>query len=137
VFTRDGEFSHHIGPTPPGDAPPIQALLESHITWYDSKTFKHHKDTPTLDIMCLHTQNKEIYIAADGSVYPCCFLGFYPGQMNHPGNKELANLVHENNALQYDLAHCLDWFEAVEQSWQAASVAEGRTYQCIATCNRT
>lgn len=136
AYNRDGEFSHYIGPTPPGDVPPIKALLESHITWYDSKTFKHIKDTPVMDIMCLHKQNKEIYIAADGSVYPCCFLGFYPGQMNHPGNKELAPLIHENNALQYNLAHCLDWFESVEQSWQAASVAEGRTYQCVATCNR-
>jgi MoaA/NifB/PqqE/SkfB family radical SAM enzyme len=136
VYTRDGEFSHHIGVLPPGNPPPIAALLENHITWYDAKTFKHHKDTPELNIMCMHKQNKEIYIAADGSVYPCCFLGFYPGQMHHPGNKELAPMVQENNALQYDLAHCLDWFEAVEQSWQAASVAEGRTYQCIATCNR-
>ena len=137
VFTRDGEFSHYIGPTPPGDRPPpIQALIESHVTWYDAKTYRSHKDVPNLSIKCIHKQNREIYSAADGSVYPCCFLGFYPHTMSHPGNKELAPLVQENNALQYPLEHCLEWFESIEQAWSKSSIAEGRPYQCVSTCNQ-
>jgi len=135
VFTRDGEFSHYIGPTPPGDRPPpIQALIESHVTWYDAKTYRSHKDVPNLSMNCIHKQNREIYIAADGSVYPCCFLGFYPHTMSHPGNRELAPLVTENNALQYSLEHCLAWFDSVEQAWARSSIAEGRPYQCVNTC---
>lgn len=137
VYTRNGEFSHTIGPAQPGNAPPIAALLESHITWYDAKTYRSHKDVPDLAMNCIHKQNREIYIAADGSVYPCCFLGFYPHTMSHPGNKELAPMVQENNALQYPLEHCLAWFESVEQAWSNPSIAEGRPYQCVSTCGKT
>ena len=86
---------------------------------------------------CIHKKDQEIYIAADGSVYPCCFLGFYPHTMSHPGNKELAPMVQENNALQYPLEHCLNWFESVEQAWSKSSIAEGRPYQCVSTCGKT
>ena len=137
VFTRDGKFSHVIGPEESGTHPPIEALLESHITWYDAKTYRSHKDTPDLSIRCIHTHDREIYIAADGSVYPCCYLGFYPHTMSHPGNKELAPMVQENNALQYPLEHCLNWFESIEQAWGKPSIAEGRPYQCVSTCGKT
>jgi len=80
---------------------------------------------------------KEIYLAADGTVYPCCYLGFYPHSMNHPGNQELAPLVAENNALEYPLEHCLEWFEKVEESWNQPSIRDGRTFQCVNTCNQT
>ena len=138
VFDRDGEFSHHIGAPsgPAGHVPDVRPLLESHITWYDSQTFRSEKDSEILNLKCLHTHNKEIYIAADGSVYPCCYLGFYPKTMSHPGNRELAPMVQENNALEYSLEHCLEWFDAVEQSWAKASIGEGRTYQCVTTCNQ-
>ena len=134
VYTRAGEFSHWLGTT--GDVPPIKDMLQSHITWYDSKTVKIKKDTPELDIRCYHKVAQEIYLAADGTVYPCCYLGFYPLSMNHPGNKELAPMVTENNALQYSLEHCLEWFESIEQAWSKSSIAEGRPYQCVSTCNQ-
>jgi sulfatase maturation enzyme AslB (radical SAM superfamily) len=136
VFARDGKFSHVIGPKEPGEVPPVEALLENHISWYDAKTFRSHKDIPDLTMNCIHKQTQEIYIAADGSVYPCCFLGFYPHTMSHPGNKELAPMVKENNALQYPLEHCLDWFESIEQAWQKSSIADGRPYQCVSTCGK-
>jgi sulfatase maturation enzyme AslB (radical SAM superfamily) len=134
VYTRAGEFSHWLGPT--GDVPPIKDMLQSHITWFDSKTVKIKKDTPELNLRCYHKVAKEIYLAADGTVYPCCYLGFYPLSMNHPGNKELAPMVTENNALKYPLEHCLEWFESVEQAWSKSSIAEGRPYQCVSTCNQ-
>jgi hypothetical protein len=56
--------------------------------------------------------------------------------MNHPGNQELAPLIKENNALEYDLEHCLDWFDSVEETWQKESIAQGRLYQCVNTCNK-
>jgi MoaA/NifB/PqqE/SkfB family radical SAM enzyme len=138
VFDRSGQYSHQIGhdARPAHIVPDINPLLENHITWYNAKTIQHPRDTPELDIFCIHEKNREIYIAADGSIYPCCYLGFYPQTMNHPGNKELRGIVKQNNALKYPLEHCLQWFDQIEQSWQAASIAQGRTYQCIATCNR-
>jgi MoaA/NifB/PqqE/SkfB family radical SAM enzyme len=136
VFTRTGKFSHHIGQPYSDQVPDIKPLLESHVTWYDAKTYRSPKDTPELTINCFHKRNREIYIAADGSVYPCCYLGFYPHTMKHPGNRELAPMVQENNALQYPLEHCLEWFESVEQAWHKSSIAEGRPYQCVNTCGQ-
>ena len=135
VFQRLGKFSHFIGRADEV-IPQLEPLLQSHITWYDAKTVRHEKDTEKLNMACIHKRNREIYIAADGTVYPCCFLGFYPATMSHPGNKELRELVKENNALEYSLEHCLAWFDSVEETWQRNSVANGRTYQCITTCNR-
>jgi hypothetical protein len=79
---------------------------------------------------------REVYIAADGTVYPCCFLGFYPQTMNHPGNRELRGLVQGNNALEVGLEQAMSWFNTVEDTWNRASVRDGRTYQCVVSCNR-
>ena len=102
-----------------------------------SSIIKIYETTTSKKSVSCYTKNyKEIYITATGEVYPCCFLGFYPSTMHHPGNNELKQLVKENNALEYPLEHCLNWFDSVEQSWSKSSIREGRTYQCITTCNK-
>lgn len=138
VFSRTGEFSHWLGKpftaqeetTPPD----IKPMLESHITWFDQRTVKSDKDTQPLNLICQHKRQKELYIAADGTVYPCCFLGFYPATMKHPGNDQLLPLVKENNALEYDLEHCIQWFNSVEETWKKDSIADGRLYACVNSC---
>jgi sulfatase maturation enzyme AslB (radical SAM superfamily) len=130
VYTRSGDFSHWLG-----DAwesiPPVDAMLESHITW-----FEKYKNTtePVPKIDCQHLQKQELYIAADGSVYPCCYLGFFPNTMHHAGNQQLKLIVMENNALEYSLDHCLKWFDQIEQSWKQPSVSDGCLYACASTC---
>jgi len=138
VYSRTGEFSHWLGNPfnahEKSNPPDIKSMLESHVTWFDHRTVACDKDTQPLNLICQHSRLKEIYIAADGTVYPCCFLGFYPNSMTHPGNEQLKQLVHQNNALEYDLAHCLDWFERIEETWKQASIAEGRLYGCVNSC---
>ena len=135
VFTRSGDFSHWLG-APEDFDPDMQQMVNNHVTWFDHRTVNPVKDTAKLNIICQHKRLEEIYIAANGTVYPCCFLGFYPGQMTHPGNEQLLPLVHENNALEYDLEHCIRWFDAVEKTWAQSSVSNGRLYQCVNSCNR-
>ena len=137
VFSRSGEYSHRIGTDPSNHVPHIKDLLQSHITWFDSRTVQLHKDTADLNLRCIHKINQEIYIAADGSIYPCCYLGFYPDSMHHAGNSQTKELVQENNALKYDLAHCMAWFDRVEQTWSRNSIADGRLYQCVNSCSIT
>jgi sulfatase maturation enzyme AslB (radical SAM superfamily) len=134
VYTRSGEFSHWLGPA--GNPPPIKDMLQSHVTWFDSKTIKLQKDTTELNLRCRHKVDREIYLAADGTVYPCCYLGFYPTQMNHAGNSQIKEIVQDNNALEHDLEHCLEWFNQVEQSWAKESIAAGRLYSCVNSCNQ-
>jgi hypothetical protein len=137
VFSRDGKYSHQIGHDPRAAhiVPDIVPMLENHVTWFDPKKIKLEKDQAQLNLHCQHKINREIYLAADGSVYPCCYLGFYPNSMHHPGNSQTKQLVQENNALEYDLAHCLAWFDRVEQTWAKDSIAAGRLYQCVNSCS--
>ena len=135
AFNRDGSFSHQIGilaESEKGPDPDIESLMVSHRTWFRIDTV-HDKDGP-IEITCKHKRNEEIYVTADGSVFPCCFLGFYPQTMNHPGNEQLIDIVKHNNALEHDLESCLEWFEAVERSWSKPSVREGRLYACATHC---
>ena len=139
VYARTGEFSHWLGQPytehERQNPPQVKDLLESHITWFNPGTVKLDKDTMPLQITCQHKRLEEIYIAADGTVWPCCFLGFYPATMHHPGNSQLAPLVAENNALEHDLAHCMAWFSRVEETWSKISIAEGRLYGCVNSCS--
>jgi sulfatase maturation enzyme AslB (radical SAM superfamily) len=136
VYSRTGEFSHYLGdPFDPNEPKPnVNGMLESHLTWFDPKTIKNDKDTDPLKLICQHKRQRELYIAADGSVYPCCFTAFYPETMSHPGNSQLKPLVKENNALKYDLEHCMAWFDSVEETWSRDSIADGRLYVCVNTC---
>ena len=138
VYARNGEFSHRLGEKFPyeDDRPDIKPLLDSHLTWFDDKTIKIEKDQPGCKINCYAKRTSSIYVAADGSVYPCCWLGFYPGQMTHPGNNQIEQIMKENNALEYGLEHCLEWFNQVENSWEHTSIKNGKLYQCVSTCGK-
>ena len=83
---------------------------------------------------CQHIRSKELYIAANGEIYPCCYLGFYPQTMQHPGNQQLKPLVQKNNAKEYSLEECIAWFDSVERTWDQPSVADGRLYACVNQC---
>jgi len=138
VYARTGEFSHWIGEPYPyqerANPPAVKDMLEHHVTWFDHRTAYSKKDTQPLSLICQHSRIKEIYIAADATVYPCCFLGFYPATMNHPGNQQLLPLIKENNALEHSLEHCVEWFNAVEETWKKDSIAAGRLYGCVNSC---
>lgn len=133
VYSRSGEYSHYLGQAPE-NIPPLDAMLESHVQWYHESKNSVPQDRPNLQYNCRHLKNHEIYLAADGSVYPCCFLGFYPTQMHHAGNTQTRELVFENNALEYSLEHCMQWFDRVEQSWNKSSISDGRLYTCVTSC---
>jgi len=133
VYSRDGSFSHWLGPAE-SHAPALKDMLQSHVTWFRVDTVDSPKDTPDIKYNCQHKRAQEIYIAADGSVYPCCYLGFYPGQMTHPGNEQLLPLVKENLALEYGLEHSMAWFDQVEATWAKSSIPDGRLYQCVNSC---
>ena len=133
VFSRDGKFTHWIGTPDTSDLPPINEMVENHLTWFNHADFKS-KDSIVID--CETKRLKKIYIAADGSVYPCCYLGFFPGQMKHPGNSQIEPLIFKNNALEYGIETCLQWFAQIESAWQKESISEGLPYVCVNSCGK-
>jgi MoaA/NifB/PqqE/SkfB family radical SAM enzyme len=135
VYTRIGDFSHWLGaPWNNTRAPDIQEMIQNHISWYDIKTVRSSKDVTPVNIGCNHIRNRELYITANGEIYPCCYLGYYPQTMHHPGNAELKPLVQKNNAKEYSLEECIRWFDQVEETWSKPSIAEGRLYACVNSC---
>jgi sulfatase maturation enzyme AslB (radical SAM superfamily) len=132
VYDRQGNFTHWLGTatTPP---PPLKDMLESHITWYRADQVRAMGSS---NIQCYAQRSREIYIAADGTVYPCCYLGFYPDTMQHSGNEQVKQIAQGNNALEHGLESAVQWFELVEQSWTKQTVGNGQLYTCTVTCGR-
>lgn len=94
---------------------------------------------PKSKIICETKKLKSIYIAANGDVSPCCFTGFYPktygkGQYHQAANEQLKSLIIKNNALEYSLSECIDWFKSVEDSWKIQSYKNGRLIICDDNC---
>jgi len=90
-------------------------------------------------IKCVVKQRRSVYIAANGDVSPCCFTGFYPhtygkGQYHQAANAQLKSIMKKNNALQYTLEECLEWFTEVEKTWEIGQFEEGRLVICNDVC---
>jgi hypothetical protein len=97
--------------------------------------------TPATNISCQTKKLKSIYIAATGDVSPCCWTGFYPktygaGQYHQAANAQLIPLISKNNALQYPLEECIEWFKSVENSWKVANYNQGRLVICDDVCGQ-
>lgn len=137
VFDRHGNLAHVMG---------------DYKGETDFKVLFHRKKTddvlledimidrePKKHIDCETKRLKSIYIAANGDVSPCCFMGFYPatygrGQYHQAANAQLVPLIRNNNALDRPLSECIEWFKAVERSWKIPKYAGGRLVICDDNC---
>lgn len=139
VFDRRGNFTHSLGD--------YRGETDFKVLF-----FKKQNDTVLLEdiivdktvknkIDCQTKKFKTIYIAANGDVSPCCFLGFYPktygkGQYHQAANAQLIPLIRKNNALEYPLEECIKWFAGVERSWSAPYYEQGRLVICDDICGK-
>lgn len=94
---------------------------------------------PKSTIVCETKKLKSIYIAANGDVSPCCYTGLFPktygkGQYHQAVNSQLSPLISKNNALEYPLETCIEWFNEVEKSWKSRDYAQGRLVVCDDNC---
>lgn len=132
VFDRSGKLVRWLRKDP-GPDPDVNDLIHMHETWFDPATVP---DDTHMEISCMTKNLKTIYLAADGTVYPCCYLGFYPDSMKHPGNSQIKPLIENNNALIHGLEASLNWFHNVEHAWNHATIAQGRPYICVQSCGK-
>ena len=99
-------------------------------------------ETPKSSISCQAKNKKEIYITANGEVYPCCWLGMYPKTNTGFGtdqaviNQQLQPMIGNNNALEHELEDCIAWFNRIEQSWSCSTYEDGRLIQCDRVCGK-
>lgn len=136
AFDRQGNLTHLIG------SGPNHPTTDTVIKWYD----KYIEDdwmlqkTEKNSLNCYSQQSKSIYVTANGEVYPCCYLGFFPKTFANShwydqGNRQLTNLLTEsNNAIAVGLDSAINWFNRIEQSWSIQKYNNGRLRMCDEHC---
>jgi sulfatase maturation enzyme AslB (radical SAM superfamily) len=127
VFDNKGNFRHDIGThEQPRDFQVLHQIREENKIEFKIPAFEKKQ------IDCWSVKNKSVYITATGEVYPCCWMGFYPGKMYHQGNDEIVPLITSNNsALEVGLESAIGWFNEVEKTFNA-----NQTYICHLNCSR-
>ena len=135
AFNRDGSLSHVIG-----DYDGFKNAQEV-IDWLNTDSSYRPPQRELYEYVdCEAKRTDSIYIAADGKVYPCCWLGFNP-QTYHKNwvgklNQQIAELVKDNDLHDHPLETCIRWFANVEKSWDKDSYKDGRLMQCDISCGR-
>lgn len=137
VFDRHGDLVHVMGD--------YQGETDFKVLFYKktndqlvlSDVLENRSACDKVD--CETQRMKSIYIAANGDVYPCCWTAFYPktyghGQYHQPVNRQIADIIDHNNALEKPLEQCIQWFDRVERSWSIKDYQQGRLVVCDDNC---
>jgi MoaA/NifB/PqqE/SkfB family radical SAM enzyme len=134
VFDKNRQLSHTIGK-------PVEVNFD--LLWkrrtQDEVLLEDLDSREPKDIHCKIKKQKSVYISSTGDVSPCCHLGFSPKTYGHGnyhavGNAQFRDFVQENNALEYDLEHCIQWFDKIEKTWTIPTFEEGRLVICNDVC---
>jgi MoaA/NifB/PqqE/SkfB family radical SAM enzyme len=93
-------------------------------------------------IQCAVKKQHSVYISANSDVSPCCHTGFYPhtyghGQYHQATNAQLKSIMKKNNALEYSLKECIEWFTEIEKTWAISTFEQGRLVICNDVCGTT
>lgn len=136
VFDKNKKLSHIIGPYT-GSTDFEQMVQWEYQIWRDNpgtivKTLGTSE--PDKKISCHAKKNSEIYIAANGEVSPCCWLGFYPTHsLRNASNIQIRPLVTNNNAIEHGIETAIQWFSKIEETWDK-TVPNGKIYTCNNVC---
>lgn len=127
VFDNKGNFKHDIGThTQPREFQVLLRLKE------ENKIEFKTPDLGKRDIACWSKEVRSVYVTATGEVYPCCWMGFYPGKMYHQGNDEIVQLIKSNNsALDVGIEAAIRWFDEIEHT-----LTSKPTYICQLNCSK-
>jgi len=133
VFTSDRRLSHIIGDY--RGSTDFNKLFEQFNYYKIDPTAGIQSEKNSYPIKCKAKEGNQIYVCANGEVYPCCWLGYYPLHSNaRPSNIQLAPMVNNNNALEYGIEESIKWFNEIEKTWSIDTVQNGKIYECNQTC---
>ncbi len=114
VYNRQGQKIHFLK----NDWRWPDTVDEDFIKIKQQEIFKYPIEKIDQKVQCWAEKNRSVYIAADGYVYPCCWVGHNPhNYRGHTGisrwNDETAQYIHNNHAPTVGLEAALQWFEAM------------------------
>jgi len=136
VFDRKGNLVHVMGDW--NAHTKIEEIIEFHAD--TTKKYQYPAYNPNRKLDCFTKNNNSIYIAADGRVYPCCFMGFNPLTYNKGWhgfvNGQIKPIVYNNSLHETTLEEAMKWFSKVESSWAKTSMENGRLIQCDIACGK-
>ena len=139
VFDRNKNLTHIIG------SGPHYSTVEQVIQWYNKDIANDYmlNKPPMEEVTCYTKEHQSVYIAANGEVYPCCFIGFYPQTFANShwfkeSNRQIAELigVNSNNALEVGFESAMAWFNEFEPRWKLHTYEEGRLRGCDEHCGK-
>jgi MoaA/NifB/PqqE/SkfB family radical SAM enzyme len=143
VFDKYGNFEYWIGKKDLDESnrsPKIEWFLEAPIR-NEPPTHENYYGKPATIIKCQHIEKKELYIAANGEVYPCCFMGHYPHTFQRNmstwfghANGQLSKIATNNNALDHGIEKAIEWFNTIPNSWNKKTFADGQLIHCASNC---
>ena len=136
VFDRKGNLVHVMGNW--NSHTKIEEIIEFHAN--TTKKYEYPSYNPDRKLNCFTKKENSIYIAADGRVYPCCFMGFNPLTYDKGWhgfvNGQIKPIVYNNSLHETTLEEAMKWFSKVETSWSKTSVEDGRIVQCDVACGK-
>ena len=134
VFDKHGEFEHWIGEPQIEQVPKIAWILQ------DPQRLEKLSEPHANTVACESLKKQELYITANGDVYPCCFMGHYPHtfQQNMSTwygvvNNQVSKIVMQNNALEHGLEKAIQWFSNIPDHWAKQNVQQ-RLMVCDTSC---
>jgi MoaA/NifB/PqqE/SkfB family radical SAM enzyme len=139
AFDRQGNMTHILGIVDDRNGP---RTIDQIVQWQHHTTPRPlPEEKETLD--CYSNRSRTIFIAANGDVYPCCYLGAFPRTFKdgpwydqvHTQLKTIVDSVN-NNALQVGLAAATEWFNLIEERWKIEKYKDGRIILCDSHCGR-
>ena len=81
---------------------------------------------------CVTLNEKSVYVAANGELYPCCHIGHFP-KVFTKWKQNFSDVVGnvDNNAIDIGFEQAINWFDRVENSWSKNSLEEGLLSSCL------
>ena len=139
VFNQRGELVRIMGQVPDYQLDLAHRLQDLNQDMPMSKIIHYFETRP--NIRCQSVQLNSIYVSSTGDVYPCCWTGFSPqtfgrGTYFQAANGQFRHMIQRNNALEYDMATCIEWFEQIARTWNHHSFAQGRLLVCNNNCGQ-
>ncbi len=141
VFDKHGNFEYWVGDHQPNQYSKIEWVLQApqRNTRLDPEVLAAIPSAKT--VVCDSLKKQELYITANGEVYPCCFMGHYPHtfQKNMSTwysfvNNQVSEIAMQNNALEHGLEKAIQWFSNIPDHWTKQNWEQGRLVVCDASC---